>query len=114
MITRKHAYILTVASILTLNYSPIIYADNANDNSAQNESSAAKNIVQDAAITAAIKAKYLADRDIKVLDIQVETINGKVILSGIVPNKKIREKAVSIAKNTPGVREVISKIDISG
>jgi hyperosmotically inducible protein len=68
--------------------------------------------VSDTAITASIKAKYLADEQIKGLDIHVKTINGKVTLTGKVPSLDIEDHAISIAKNTDGVKEVISKLSI--
>lgn len=112
MIKKKHAYILTIASILVLNYSQLTHAEDTANNTTKNESSTAENIILDSAITTAIKSKYLADADIKALDIHVETINGKVILTGVVPNSQVREKAISIAKDTSGVKEVISQIKI--
>jgi osmotically-inducible protein OsmY len=73
-------------------------------------SDSVKQAVSDSAITTNIKAKYIADDRIKSLKIHVETINGIVILTGRVPNVSVEEHAISIAKNTEGVKEVASKL----
>jgi len=76
------------------------------------ESSTLNNVMSDTAITAAVKAKYLNDPKINGLDIHIETINGKVTLTGVVPSGEIHEKAILIAKATDGVKDVISKLEI--
>lgn len=76
-----------------------------------NEKSALKNVMPDAAITTSIKGKLLADSEIKSLNIHVETINGKVTLTGKIPNKEIKERVASIANNTEGVKAVIVQLD---
>ena len=45
-------------------------------------------------------------------DINIDTFNGVVIAKGIVASKKIKEKILSICKNTSGVKKVISKLKI--
>lgn len=77
-----------------------------------NDSSSINNVISDSAITTSIKSRYLADITIKGLQIHVTTINGIVTLNGQMPNDDMREKAISIARNTDGVKEVISKLEI--
>lgn len=76
-----------------------------------NERSKAKNLVSDTAITTAIKSKYAIDNEVSALDIKVETVNGKVTLSGKANNAVAAERAISIAKNTKGVTKVTYKWD---
>lgn len=71
-----------------------------------------KNLVGDTAITAAIKTGFLADPDIKGLDIHVTTVNGIVTLTGVVPTVEMKEKAISKASDTDGVEDVLSKIRV--
>jgi osmotically-inducible protein OsmY len=84
----------------------------AKEGKAGEESSTAGNVIPDATVTAAVKSKYLADEEISGLDVHVETVNGKVTLRGTVPSKHAEERAVSIAKNTNGVKEVVSRLEI--
>lgn len=76
------------------------------------EKSTINNIVPDSTITTALKGKYLLDNHIKGLDIHIETTNGIVTLTGKVSNKTLVERAIEIARNTNGVKEVISNIEI--
>ena len=60
----------------------------------------------DAAITSKIKADILAERTLKVLQINVETMQGVVQLSGFVDSKASEDKALSIANHIAGVKSV--------
>jgi len=66
----------------------------------------------DAAITAKIKAKYAIDRDISVFSISVNTTDGRVTLSGNVTSHAQIGKAMLIALETDGVREVNSTLQV--
>ena len=68
------------------------------------------NPISDAAITSAIKAKYLMEPKVKVLAIHVETSNGVVTLTGEVPDDDVLSKAVAIAEETDGVKQVECKL----
>ena len=69
-------------------------------------------IMDDAAITTSINSKLVGTKGVKTFDINVDTYNGVVTLSGNVPSKKIKYKVIKICKNTDGVRKVISKLKI--
>jgi len=69
-------------------------------------------VVTDAALTSAVKAKLLADADVSGLNIDVDTKNGVVTLSGNVATKSEADKALSIARGTEGVRQVIDKLHV--
>jgi osmotically-inducible protein OsmY len=62
--------------------------------------------------TAAIKAKLLANRDVSGLNISVNTTAGIVTLSGSVSSAEEISKAMLLAMETDGVREVISTLQI--
>jgi uncharacterized membrane protein len=66
----------------------------------------------DARTTAAIKAKFLASRELSALSISVNTTAGIVTLSGTVSSAESIGKAVLLAMETDGVREVISTLQI--
>jgi len=66
----------------------------------------------DARITAAIKGKLLASRDLSSLQISVNTTGGVVTLSGPVSSTEEISQAMLIAMETDGVREVISTLQV--
>lgn len=66
----------------------------------------------DTRITAAIKAKLLADRDLSALSISVNTTGGVVTLSGSVPSAEAISKAMLLAMETDGVQEVVSTLQV--
>ena len=78
------------------------------DNIIENTRSAAG----DAAITARIKAQLARDKDLSALDINVSTLDRKVTLSGKADSPQDVARAVDIALNTEGVKEVVSAIAI--
>ena len=63
-------------------------------------------------VTAAIKAKLVASRDLSALNISVSTTAGVVTLSGHVSSPENIGKAVLLAMQTDGVREVISTLQV--
>lgn len=62
--------------------------------------------IDDSYITTKVKAQILADKDLKVAEINVETFKGVVQLSGFVNSRSDINKAVNIAENVKGVRSV--------
>ena len=66
--------------------------------------------VDDAAITAKVKAALLAANDVKGTDISVETNSGRVTLSGVVQDQTQVDRAVSTARNIDGVVEVENRL----
>lgn len=70
------------------------------------------NATADARVTAAIKGKLLANRDLSALSISVNTTAGIVTLSGTVPSTEAISKAMLLAMETNGVREVISTLQV--
>lgn len=68
--------------------------------------------VDDSVITTKVKTAYLADTDIKGLDISVDTNKGEVILTGSVNNQTQIDRAEKIAKGVDGVKTVHNKLTI--
>ena len=73
----------------------------------------AKYYVQDSAITAAIKAKYLAEKNLDSMDIKVKTENGVVTIRGQMREKSQVGLAEKIARETDGVRSVVNKLSVA-
>jgi len=68
--------------------------------------------VDDAAITAKVKAKLAADGDINPFNIGVDTNEGVVTLQGRVAKEEARTKAEQLARDTDGVRRVINLVKV--
>jgi osmotically-inducible protein OsmY len=66
----------------------------------------------DARITAMIKAKLVASRELSALNISVNTTAGVVTLSGTVTSHENIAKAMLLAMETDGVREVVSTLQV--
>lgn len=61
-------------------------------------------------ITTQIQARYFADTDIEGRDIDVTASNGVVTLSGRVDNEREKQKAIAIARDVDGVKEVQDRL----
>jgi len=72
----------------------------------------AKYYATDAAITTAVKAKYLAEKGLDSMDIKVKTVNGVVTIRGQVMEKSQVGLAEKIARETDGVRSVVNKLSV--
>ena len=68
--------------------------------------------VDDASITAKVKASFVRDPVVKALDVKVETFKGVVQLSGFVDTPDQKSRAEQIARNTAGVQNVTNNISI--
>ncbi|XYJ10790.1 BON domain-containing protein [Telluria sp. B2] len=62
--------------------------------------------VDDAVITSKVKAAFAADPAVKATEVQVETYKGTVQLSGFVESRESAQKAVQLAREVKGVKEV--------
>lgn len=71
-------------------------------------------ITGDPGITAAVKAKLLADSMVSGLRIDVDTENGVVTLTGNVKSKAEADRAVMIARKTDGVTRVVNNLKMAG
>ncbi|MBW1982237.1 MAG: BON domain-containing protein [Deltaproteobacteria bacterium] len=66
----------------------------------------------DLAITTKVKNELLKDPVTKAFQIDVDTLEGKVLLAGVVETKVESRRAVEIARSVPGVRKVTSNLQI--
>ncbi len=68
--------------------------------------------VDDAAITTAVKAKFVEDKTVDAAAIKVETLNGEVALSGFAKSSAEKQQAENIARTTKGVRSVRNNLAV--
>lgn len=70
--------------------------------------------VDDTAITAAVKAKFVDNKAVDASAISVETLNGEVMLSGFAKNAAERTTAETLARAVRGVKAVKNEIAVRG
>ncbi|MDQ3418742.1 MAG: BON domain-containing protein [Acidobacteriota bacterium] len=63
-------------------------------------------------LTAKIQSKYFLDDLVKLRNIDVETQNGRVTVSGAVASEAERRQAVALARTTEGVRDVTDRLKV--
>ena len=82
---------------------------------AKSEGAAEKSgeVLSDAAITTAVKTKFLAESGVPGTTINVDTNNHVVTLTGTVKNKAESQKAMTIARETKGVKRVVNHLKIA-
>lgn len=66
--------------------------------------------VDDAAITAAVKARFAEDKTVSALALSVETMKGEVMLSGFAKSAEEKSKAEAIARDVKGVKSVKNQV----
>jgi osmotically-inducible protein OsmY len=69
--------------------------------------------IDDGTITAGVKTALLNDPQIGGLRIDVETTQGVVTISGSVKSKAEEMRAIELARQTPGVKDVKSTLQVS-
>ena len=67
----------------------------------------------DAGITTSVKSKLAADDSVRALDINVDTQDHVVTLTGTVPSFTAKEQALKLARETDGVRDVVDRLELS-
>ncbi|HYW76701.1 MAG TPA: BON domain-containing protein [Gammaproteobacteria bacterium] len=77
------------------------------------KASGVQQVVADSAITTKIKAQLAADEGLSGSDIQVQTKNGVVTLSGTVADSALRKRAGQLASGTDGVKNVTNDIKVA-
>jgi len=71
----------------------------------------AKYHVSDASITSQVKARLLADDEVKAYKIKVKTVGRVVYLSGYAPDNASIRKSTQIARQVKGVVNVVNTIE---
>ena len=66
--------------------------------------------IDDAAITAKVKAAFVDRPTLKATDIEVDTFKGVVHLSGVVASQASIDEAIEVARRVAGVRSVKSDL----
>lgn len=69
--------------------------------------------IDDATITAQVKTALLNDPQVAGLKIDVDTFKGVVTLSGAVKSTAERDKAIALARQTKGVKDVKSTLQVN-
>jgi len=67
-------------------------------------------VVDDAGITAKVKAALIAEKGVDGISINVDTREGTVTLTGKVPDKAQVERATQVARDVEGVKAVDNKL----
>jgi len=70
-------------------------------------------VLTDAAITSAVKTKFLAEPGVPGTSINVDTNNHVVTLTGTVKSKAEMDKAMAIARDTKGVKRVVNHLKVA-
>ena len=68
--------------------------------------------VEDSQLTTLVREAIAADRQLQSQDIDVETEDGAVKLTGVVDTTSLRERAVELAGRIDGVVEVTDKLEV--
>lgn len=69
-------------------------------------------VVDDGALTAAVKGKLIADQTMQSYKVNVETQNGVVQLTGFVDSNDAKGRAAEIARSVNGVKDVRNDLEI--
>jgi len=81
-------------------------------NAVENKTENVGQTIDDAAITTALKGKYVLDDELKAHDINVDTVNGVVTLTGAAPSQGAIDRATTIAKSVDGVKDVQNQLTV--
>lgn len=69
-------------------------------------------VIDDSVITARVKSALVADPTTKAHQIEVETFQGTVQLSGFVDDAEARSRATQVAREIEGVRDVKNSLQV--
>ena len=70
--------------------------------------------IDDATITARVKTALLNDPQVGATKINIDTSNGVVTMSGVVKSKAEETRAIELARQVNGVRDVKSALQVPG
>jgi osmotically-inducible protein OsmY len=69
-------------------------------------------VLSDAEITSSVKTKFMADKTVSAMAINVDTDHGVVTLKGDVKSDAEKQQALKIARDTKGVRSVVDQLTV--
>ena len=111
----KRMSVLFCGAVFALTTAGLAAAQTATQDAKEKTKAAANQtgeVVTDAAITSAVKTKLLGDPDVKGLNIDVDTSNGVVSLTGVVHTAAERAEALRLARTTKGVKNVKNNLKL--
>ncbi len=88
------------------------WRDNSGEGTPTDRGAGTTSRTDDAALTAKVKAKLLSDETVEGTQIDVDTQNGVVFLNGVVDSEDQKRKAIDLARNTEGVRDVEDNLKV--
>jgi len=68
--------------------------------------------LDDSTITAKVKSRLIGDESVRAVDIDVDTLDGVVYLTGLVDSDAQKKRAEEIARTTPGVVDVRNRLGV--
>jgi len=68
--------------------------------------------VDDAPITASVKAKLVADKPANLTRVDVDTNNATVYLNGVVESAEQKARAEELARQAKGVKSVVNNLQV--
>lgn len=71
-------------------------------------------MADDSALTAKVKAAIVAEPELSVLDIKVDTANGVVTLSGTIDTPQKLDRATQVVQAVDGVKTVNNQLSLKG
>lgn len=99
---------LLAAALMSAVFASPVLAQAAQETAAPDPQAQSNQPVDDTWITTKVKTELLATEDVPGMEIDVETANGVVALSGSVESQSQADRAVAVAKAVKGVSEVDS------
>ena len=111
MVTKKAAAALLVAMVAAAGVGCSSSPENEGG-AAERTAANAGRAVDDSVITAKVKSALIADPTTKAHQIEVETFQGQVQLSGYVEDEKARDRAAQVARDIEGVKSVKNSLQV--
>jgi hyperosmotically inducible periplasmic protein len=87
-------------------------AANRAGNAMERAGSTVADKVEDASITTAVNAEYARDDKLSAIKIDVDTKDGKVLLTGTAPDAASKDRATMLANNVKGVTAVDNQLTV--
>ena len=104
---------LLLAALMLSGCTSMLLGNTSSRESSTSTNSASTSSAADSAISAEIRRKLGADAELRNYSIGIRSQSGRVTLSGTVGGYAQRDRAVSIANDTDGVRSVDNRIIVN-
>ncbi len=110
MLTLEEAHMGRLAGVLLLALALTLLAATAVGAEGEEEKRTLGAVFNDGWISGTIETTYLFDRQLNTFDVDVEVKRGVVYVIGYVTDVSKRDRALDVARNTRGVKEVVDKL----